>query len=341
MTLRVFAPGRVNTMGDHIDYLGGLVLPLALPQGTTVELSPIEGGQHEAFSSSHGEARWPIGTPPAASGQWFDYLAGALAPLDRAVSVTVDSNLPQGSGLSSSASLLVALITARNALQGRQASPLEVAIEARQVEVEHIGLNCGIMDQYASALGEAGHALRLDCEHLRHESVRFELGSAELWAVDSKAPRKLAGGVYNQRVAECAEIERRAGSNDWFAMTPDLPAPLDARLRHIQSEQARVIETCQVAEQGDWVRWGALMNESHRSLSQDYEVAGDAMDRLQAALSGSRGCYGARMTGGGFGGCVIALIERESVPSVQQQVAEAYGDTQWIPCTPSAGVRIL
>ena len=169
------------------------------------------------------------------------------------------------------------------------------------------------MDQYASALGEAGHALRLDCEHLRHESVRFELGSAELWAVDSKAPRKLAGGVYNQRVAECAEIERLAGSNDWFAMTPDLPAPLDARLRHIQSEQARVIETCEVAEQGDLVRWGALMNESHRSLSQDYEVAGDAMDRLQAALSGSRGCYGARMTGGGFGGCVIALIERESV----------------------------
>ena len=115
-------------------------------------------------------------------------------------------------------------------------------------------------------------------------------------------------------------------------MTPDLPAPLDARLRHIQSEHVRVIETCQVASRAT-VRWGALMNESHRSLSRDYEVAGDAMDRLQAALSGSRGCYGARMTGGGFGGCVIALIERESVPSVQQG-GEAYGDTQWIPCTP-------
>ena len=156
-----------------------------------------------------------------------------------------------------------------------------------------------------------------------------------------QSPRKLAGGVYNQRVAECAEIERLAGSKDWFVMTPDLPAPLEARLHHIRSEQARVIETCKVAEQGDLVRWGALMNESHRSLSKDYEVAGDAMDRLQAALSGSRGCYGARMTGGGFGGCVIALIERESVPSVQQQVAQAYGDTQWIPCTPSAGARIL
>lgn len=341
MSVRVFAPGRVNTMGDHIDYLGGLVLPLALPLGTTVELSPIEGGQHEAFSSSHGEARWPIGTPPAASGQWFDYLAGALAPLDHAVQITVDSNLPQGSGLSSSASLLVALITARNAIQGRQASPLEVAIEARQVEVEHIGLNCGIMDQYASALGEAGHALRLDCEHLRHKSVRFELGNAELWAVDSKAPRQLAGGVYNQRVAECAEIRKLAGSDDWFSMSPALPAPLDARLRHIQSEQARVIETCQVAEQGDLVCWGALMNESHRSLSQDYEVAGPALDNLQSALAESPGCYGARMTGGGFGGCVIALIDSDQVARAQQRVTERYGDVQWIPCTPSAGAHIL
>ena len=336
-----FAPGRVNTMGDHIDYLGGWVLPLALPLGTTCRMRPISGSQHIARSVSHGETRWPVGQATQASGQWFDYLAGALATMDNAVEIELSSDLPQGSGLSSSASLLVALIMARNAIESTTATPLEVALEARQIEVEHIGLNCGIMDQYASVMGEAGHALQLDCNALTHHSVEFQTGTAQLWAIDSKAPRKLAGGVYNQRVAECEQIRELTGSDDFFAMDAELPEPLNRRLRHIQSEQQRVLDTVSAASTGNLSTWGALMNQSHASLSADYEVAGASLDHLQGALSSADGCYGARMTGGGFGGCVIALIESDQVEAAKAQVAGDYGDTLWIPCTPSQGARLL
>ena len=336
-----FAPGRVNAMGDHIDYLGGLVLPLALPQGTKVVMEWMDGDTHRATSVSHGQAHWPVGQPPTPSTQWFDYCAGALADLTQAVRIEIFSVLPQGAGLSSSASLLVALITARNALNQEGLSSLEIAQQARQVEVEHIGLNCGIMDQYASAMGEAGHAMMLDCQALTHHPVRFGLGDAQLWAIDSKAPRKLAGGVYNQRVQECSEIQTLAGSDHFFTMAPDLPAPLAGRLRHIQSEQRRVRLTANAASQGDLATWGALMNESHQSLSHDYEVAGEALDTLQSALAATPGCYGARMTGGGFGGCVIALIDRAAVAQARTAVAQQYGDTQWIECTPSDGARLL
>ena len=341
MTVRAFAPGRVNAMGDHIDYLGGQVLPLALPLGTQVELDWIEGDQHQVHSDSHGHASFSVDQTPQASGAWYDYCVGALKCLPRAVSVQIHSDLPQGTGLSSSASLLVALISARNALTGVTASPLDVALEARRIEVEHIGLNCGIMDQYASALGQEGHALLLDCQAMTHQPVAFQLGSAQLWAVDSKAPRKLAGGVYNQRVAECAEIQALAGSQDFFSVSLDLPEPLAARLRHIQSEQQRVAATAQVASKGDVHRWGQLMNESHRSLSADYQVAGPALDQLQQSQASAPGCYGARMTGGGFGGCVIALLEASELEQIQAKVAQDYGEVQWIPCQPSDGARLL
>ena len=340
MSVKAFAPGRVNAMGDHIDYLGGQVLPLALSLGTRVEMQWIEGSQHQLHSDSHGHANGPVGKPPTSTGAWFDYVLGALVGLDRAVSVDIHSDLPQGSGLSSSASLLVALLTARAELTGSLSDPLSIALEARRIEVEHIGLNCGIMDQYASALGQSGHALLLDCQALTHEPVRFELGNAQLWAVDSKAPRKLAGGVYNQRVAECQSIREHAGQEDLFKVATALPAPLDARLRHIQSEQQRVMDTAEAAAAGDLERWGAIMNASHDSLSNDYEVAGEALDRLQNALSSAAGCYGARMTGGGFGGCVIGLIDQDHLTSVKAQVAEQYGEVQWIPCEPSVGAYV-
>ena len=339
MSVKAFAPGRVNAMGDHIDYLGGWVLPLALPLGTQVGMRWIEGDHHRVYSDTHGEVSWPIQQPPAPDHHWFDYCVGALADLPRPVAVEIHSDLPQGSGLSSSASLLVALITARSALNDEDLSPLQIAQHARQVEVEHIGLNCGIMDQYASALGQHGHAMMLDCQALTHQDIKFELGDAELWAIDSKAPRKLAGGVYNQRVEECAQIASQLGSQDFFTMRGDLPAPLDRRLRHIQSEQKRVQLTANAASGGDLVMWGELMNESHQSLSQDYEVAGEALDRLQSVLA--EHAYGARMTGGGFGGCVIALIAKDRVDQAREAVRRQYGETQWIGCTPSDGARLL
>lgn len=218
-------------------------------------------------------------------------------------------------------------------------SALDVALEARRIEVEHIGLNCGIMDQYASVMGAAGSALKLDCQALSHDIVSLNTGAAQLWAVDSKAPRKLAGGIYNQRVDECRQIQQLAQSDDFFQMRVDLPDPLNRRLKHIQSEQQRVLDTVEAAAQGDLVRWGQLMNESHRSLSQDYEVAGPALDQLQAVLT--EHSYGARMTGGGFGGCVIALIDESQLESAKTAVAAHYGDTLWIPCTPSQGARLL
>lgn len=341
MSVTAFAPGRVNLIGEHIDYLGGRVMPMALDLGTTCTVEFIDGAEHQAVSQDYGDARWALGRPPMPTGQWFDYVAGALAALPQAVRVTLSSTLPQGTGLSSSASLLVALVTARNALLNTPASPLDVALEARRIEVEHIGLNCGIMDQYASALGIAGHALRIDCDALTHEPVAVSLGGAELWAVDSKAPRKLAGGVYNERVAECQRIRALAGIDNLFEVTMALPDPLNRRLRHIQSEAVRVELFSQASAAGDVVTMGNLLNACHRSLSDDYEVAGAALDALQLALSSTVGCYGARMMGGGFGGCVLALMDAQSVPEAQARVAQHYGDTQWIRCVPSDGARLL
>ena len=341
MSVTAFAPGRVNVIGEHIDYLGGRVMPMALKLGTTCTLSLIEGDQHKASSADYGHATWSVANPPVASGQWFDYLVGALASAGQAVSVELSSDLPQGTGLSSSASLLVAVITARNALLNTPQPALEVALEARRVEVEHIGLNCGIMDQYASALGVQGHALAIDCQALTHSAVKLELGSAELWAIDSKAPRKLAGGVYNQRVAECQQIRDISGIDNLFDVDIVLPEPLNRRLRHVQSEAMRVELFAQAAQAGDLITMGNLLSASHTSLSRDYEVAGPALDALQQALVQTPGCYGARMTGGGFGGCVIALIDASEVNAAQVAVAAHYGDTQWIPCEPSQGARLL
>ncbi len=328
-------------MGDHIDYLGGLVLPFALSQGTKVVMEWMDGGTHRATSVSHGQAHWPVGQPPPPSGQWFDYCAGALADLKQAVRIEIFSDLPQGAGLSSSASLLVALITARNELNQEGLSPLEVARQAHRVEVEYIGLRGGIMNPYVSAMGEAGLGMMLDCQAMVHYPVRFGLGDAQLWAVDSLLSCASAEDVSHQRIQECSEIQTLMGSDHFFTMSSNLPEPLVARLRHIQSEQVRVKRTANAASQGDLKTWGALMNESHQSLSQDYEVAGEALDTLQSALTMTPGCFGARMTGGGFGGCVIALIDRAAVGEARAAVAQNYGETRWIECSPSAGARLL
>lgn len=339
--IQTFAPGRVNVIGDHIDYLGGHVLPMALKLGTHVRLQWIDGDQHRAISSSHGQARWPVDNPPAPCGHWYDYLIGALGDLPQATRIEIVSDLPQGAGLSSSASLLVALVAARAELMHQPLDRLSIARRARQIEIEHIGLKCGIMDQYASAFGQKGHALLLDCQAQTHQPVQLKMDGAELWAIDSKAPRSLAGSVYNERVAECAEIGRLAGTDDFFAIDIDLPEPLDRRLKHIQSEQKRVHSFATAAAAGDLRAMGQIMNDSHRSLSEDYEVAGPALDKLQSCLANTVGCFGARMTGGGFGGCVIALVRSDARDMVQHRVALEYGDTQWIQCKPSDGARVL
>ncbi len=353
MSLRVFAPGRVNLIGDHIDYLGGDVLPMALPLGTEVTLTPADAFE---FVSAQYPERWTGDDWPQPSGQWFDYVVGCIqlwpdsTPV-RPCRIAVTGDLPRGSGLSSSASLEVAVLTALNAWLNAGLSPTEVALLGQRVEREWIGLNCGIMDQYASAWGAAGHALHVDCSGPRHVQVPLTLGDSGFWVVNSKAPRGLPGSLYNERVAETAEIASRLGIAGALARADvnaadALPPRLRQRFRHVVSEQRRVGQFVEAAAARDVLSMGALMNESHASLRDDYEVSGEDLDALQAALVACPGVLGARMTGGGFGGCVVALIRNDAAASVRDQVRSDYQTSRgrtpdFIGGTPSAGARVL
>lgn len=352
MTVRAFAPGRVNLIGDHIDYLGGDVLPMALALGTRVSIAPA--AEFEFVSADYPEV-WRGDHWPAPSGRWYDYLVGCLqiwpGPAPAACRIDVAGNLPRGSGLSSSASLEVAVLTALNHAVSGGLSATEIAVLGQRVEREWIGLNCGIMDQYASAHGRAGHALRIDCGVPAHTEVALNLGDTELWVVNSKAPRGLPGSLYNQRVAETAEIARCLGVTGALARCSDgrigeLAPALQPRLRHVLSEQARVGEFVGAAACGDVEAMGVLMNASHDSLRDDYQVSGPDLDALQGALVDCPGVLGARMTGGGFGGCVVALVAADAVAAMKLRVAERYTQASgrepgFIAGVPSAGAHIL
>ncbi|WP_420550277.1 galactokinase [Litorivicinus lipolyticus] len=352
MTIRAFAPGRVNLIGDHIDYLGGDVLPMALALGTRVSITPA--ATFEFISADYPEV-WRGDHWPAPSGQWYDYLVGCLqiwpGPALTACRIDVAGDLPRGSGLSSSASLEVAVLTALNHALSGGLSATEIAVLGQRVEREWIGLNCGIMDQYASAHGRAGHALRINCGVPAHTDVALNLGDTEIWVVNSKAPRGLPGSLYNQRVAETAKIARCLGVTGALAHCPDdrigeLAPALQPRLRHVVSEQARVGEFVAAAASGDVATMGALMNASHDSLRDDYQVSGPDLDALQVALLECQGVLGARMTGGGFGGCVVALVAADAVTAMQAGVAQDYAEAtgrvpDFIAGVPSAGAHIL
>jgi galactokinase len=334
-------PGRVNLLGEHTDYNDGFVLPVALKRDVRFALRPRTDRRVRLHSVEYGESFEfdldAIEYNPAML--WSNYVMGMavslmedglqLAGLDAVFS----GNVPRGSGLSSSAALEVSAGFAYMAASGElgRLSGTRIALAAQRAENKFVGVNCGIMDQFISVLGAENHALLIDCRSLEYQLAPMPETLA-LVIGNTRASRSLASSAYNERRAQC-----EAGVAALQQVLPTItalrdvsPAELEAhkdlldpvvyrRCRHIVTENERVLQTVAALAQGDLVAVGQLVNASHDSLRDDYEVSSPALDAMVTAMRSAPGCYGARLTGAGFGGCAVALVD----PGQEQAIADA------------------
>jgi galactokinase len=338
---RVFrAPGRVNLIGEHTDYNEGFVLPVALDLACEVRAAPRADGKLLARALDLGpeEAVWSIEelADPAARSDWSDYVAGVAAQVARrgiaipALQLDIRSTVPMGAGLSSSAALEVAVGLALTSWNGSQVTGQELALLCQRAETELVGLQCGIMDQFVAVFGRRGHAVLVDCRSLEWKLVPAPAG-VEIVVVDSGVKHELASSEYNIRRAECELAAATLGRalrdisvEEWPELEGRLEWPLRGRARHIVHENRRVLDFVAASERGDLARLGELMAQSHRSLAADYEVSCPELDFLVETAAGVSGVAGARMTGGGFGGCTVNLVEPEAIEAFRENVSDAY-----------------
>ena len=332
-SIAAWAPGRVNLIGEHTDYSGGLVMPAAVQLGVTLE---VLSASRDISLQSEGYGRTGSlaadGGPPAATG-WGRYpqaVAAELAALGRpavGINGAVSSDLPAGAGLSSSAALEVAVALALCAVADFELEPLELALACQRAELRAVGVPCGILDQAACVLGRDGAAILLDCSTLEHRVVPVP-EQATLVIVDSGVERSLENTAYAERRAELERALRlvRAQRSTEVALDDldDLDAVSARRLRHVVTENDRVHRFAAALESGRLEEAGRLLGESHASLRDDYEVSIAELD-LIVALAEAAGAYGARLLGGGFGGSVLMLVDRERGDAVGDAVADEYG----------------
>ncbi|AFZ20180.1 galactokinase [Allocoleopsis franciscana] len=324
------APGRVNLLGEHTDYNDGFVLPTAIPQRTTVQLGLSKDGQHHFYSVELDE-RVSISEGHHTPSGFASYILGCVRLLEQeeytvpSVNLHVTSSVPIGSGLSSSAALEVATLRGLRSLLNLDIDDVRIAQLAQQAEIQYSGVQCGIMDQMASSLADTEHLLFLDTRSLDRQVIPFPSG-AEVVVIDSGVPRTLAGSVYNQRRAECEEaahllrVKALRDITDPQAVE-DLPEPQRRRARHVITEDNRVLEALQGVSAE---RFGELMNASHASLRDDYEVSVPALDTLVEMLQETSGVFGARLTGAGFGGACVALVATGKGEAISRDVMERY-----------------
>ena len=324
------APGRVNLLGEHTDYNDGFVLPIAIPQRTWVALAPSRRSSFRLHAQTLGQqVEFTLDTPPTE--QFARYVYGCLqgvAALGKALptlDIHVSSDVPMGVGLSSSAALEVATLRALRQLLELDIDDVEIARMAQHAEIEYAGVRCGIMDQMASSLARTSKALFLDTRSFETRLVALPPDS-EVLVIDSGIARSLATSGYNQRRAECEEACRLLEVTS-LRDVPDalaveaLPDPLRRRARHVVSENARVLQALETMAAQDF---GELMNASHASLRDDYEVSVPQLDRLVALLQADADVFGARLTGAGFGGACVALCKAGSHNEVAQRVLVGY-----------------
>lgn len=324
------APGRVNLLGEHTDYNDGFVLPTAIPQSTTVQIGISNDFYHNLYSENLDE-RVTILESHISPSSFASYIFGCIQLLEKEahkippLNIYVKSDVPIGSGLSSSAALEVATLRGLRSLLQLPLDDIQIAQLAQQAEILYAGVQCGIMDQMASSLADTEHILFLDTRTLERQLLPLPRG-AEIVVMDSGVPRTLASSGYNQRRAECEEAARLLVVKALRDITdPDmveeLPEPLRRRARHVVTENNRVLEVVAgVSPQ----RFGELMNASHASLRDDYEVSVPALDTLVAMLQETPGVIGARLTGAGFGGACVALVESGMGSTIAQTVLQNY-----------------
>lgn len=338
------APGRVNLIGEHTDYNDGLVMPAAIGFRTWVALGPRQDRRVEVYSENFSEsAEFDLDARPERPRRhWSDYVFGVAAMLEaaghrlRGAEMLVLGEVPMGAGLSSSAALEVAAGYALLANSGLPIDRVELARLCRQAENDYVDMRCGIMDQFVSCCGRAGHALLLDCRSLEYRLLRLA-ADVSLVICNTGVRRELASVEYNKRRLECEagarllsdhlpqvrslrdvtreHLERYGG---------DLPKAVYRRCRHVVGENARVLAAAAALERNDMASFGTLMGESHRSLRDDFEVSCAELDLLVDLAASAPGVFGARMTGGGFGGCTINLVRSAAVNGFKDALARGY-----------------
>lgn len=342
-----FAPGRVNLVGAHLDYNGGDVLPVAVDRGIYVAARLRDDGRISLRSLEQDlvvevECAGLAG-PRDPTRAWANYPLGvwrefaAVTGERHGVEMVFSGDLPMASGMSSSAAIEIATATALDRLHGTKLDSIELAMLGHRAETDYVGLKCGIMDQFTSALGRAGHALWLHCHTQTYEHVALDDEAFELLVLDTRKPRTLATTGFNQRVRECQEAHaalRAAGIDRPFlaaystddlaragAHLPPVPA---RRARHVVSEMGRVAEAVADLRRGDIAALGRALDGSHESTRTDYEVSCDELDEITDAARACASVFGARLTGAGFGGCAIALVQPGASAAVAASVAERY-----------------
>ena len=337
---RIFrAPGRVNLIGEHTDYNDGFVMPVALNFSTWATVSPLAPRKLQIFSENFNE-HVEIDLDDknlARRGHWSDYPIGVAVVIERAgyrlrgAKLHLRGEVPIGSGLSSSAAVEVATACALVANSGLHIDERELARLCQRAENEFVGARVGIMDQFVSLFGQAHKALLLDCRSLEFRLLPVP-DNVRLIICNTMVKHELASSAYNERRAQCeagakhlnVAALRDAGLEQLEEHRNGMPEVVFRRCRHVITENARVLAAGEALEQVDLNRFGKLMAESHRSLRDDYEVSSDELDLMVELAQQVEGVYGARMTGGGFGGCTVNLVRTENVEEFRARVTEGY-----------------
>lgn len=362
------APGRVNLIGEHTDYNDGLVMPAAIDLSTWVAIAPRSDRRILVRSENLSETvELDLEQLPARGvGHWSDYPFGVAIKLEqtgrrlRGANLLVRGEVPIGSGLSSSAAIEVAtgfaLLELVDAAVELPIDRLELARLCQRAEDEFVGMRCGLMDQFISCYGQTGHALMLDCRTLDYQLLPLP-ENVKLVVCNTMVKHELASSEYNARRAECEEAVRLLARDlpeiqslrdvsiaDLERAAAGLPEVIRKRSRHVTSENARVIEAAAALQRADLKTFGHLMRESHRSLRDDYEVSCKELDLMVEIANQAAGVFGARMTGGGFGGCTLNLVAAESVDSFKQVVVTGYAEATGLEpeiyvCSPAQGAQ--
>jgi len=364
-TLLVAAPGRVNLIGEHTDYNDGLVLPMAIDRYTVIAAAESDGKKSRFFSSLMNE-QYDFSLPDgdvATLPTWTRYIRGVLdvyaeeGICPTAFDALIDSTVPLGSGLSSSAALEVATATFLETMTAQAVTPKRKALLCQLAEHRGAGVPCGIMDQFSSVLCKADHLMLIDCRSQETKMVPMIDPSIEVLIINSNVKHKLTGGEYAERRAQCLAATQVLGVQSLreasLAMLEEKKSRLEEllyrRARHVVSEIERTRKAAEAIEAAHWDEVGQLMYASHASLRDDYEVSCPELDFLvesARALGIERGVIGSRMTGGGFGGCTVSLVKRTATVALAEEICDRYRKQTGIEATafatpPAPGVTIL
>ena len=362
----VAAPGRVNVIGEHTDYNDGFVLPMAIERYAIMAADAAAAPGRVSIYDTHFKESATIDiTEPVTKGspKWSNYIRGVLAGFQQrgvklpALDVAFLSTVPLGGGLSSSAALEVCTATLIEAATGVCIDPIEKALLAQKAEHDFAGVPCGIMDQFISALGREGHLLLLDCRTRKTELVPMSDPSVALLVINTNVKHELSGGEYAARRAQCEEAARNLGVKSLRDVTADqlekgkskLSEVVFRRARHVIGEIERTLHAAKGIRQSKWPTVGQLMYASHAALRDDYEVSCKELDAVVEVAEGigyKGGVYGCRMTGGGFGGCCVALMKADAVESITKKISTDYKAKTGIGATifasrPAAGAMII